>query len=170
MENLRQIGLVLVLFTIASCSGGKGRDAPVNSTAVPPVASEGVPTASSGRICSLFSAAEIKALLGASVGDGKVTGPLGSACQWDGSSDGDEPVYAQIQLINDPQYWEKHTGAKGYAVLRDIGKEAFVASSLGGWEAGTVTDKFVVFVSLSGGSASSDSAVGFLRRTLERLG
>jgi hypothetical protein len=166
MENSRQIGLVLLALTTASCSGGRGRDAPVNSTAVPPIASEGVPTASSGRICSLFSAAEIKALLGASVGDGKVTGPLGSACQWDGT----EGVYAQIQLINDPQYWEKHTGAKGYAVLRDIGKEAFVASSLGGWEAGTVTDKFVVFVSLSGGSASSDSAVGFLRRTLERLG
>jgi hypothetical protein len=163
--NLQQIGLVLLALTTASCSGGKARE-PASSPDTPSMVIDGKPTVSSGRICSLFTAAEIKALLGASVGDGKVTGPLGSACQWDGT----EGVYAQIQLINDPQYWEKHTGAKGYAVLRDIGKEAFVASALGGWEAGTVTDKFVVFVSLSGGSASSDSAVGFLRRTLERLG
>jgi hypothetical protein len=166
MENPRQIGMVLLAFTTVSCSGGKVRDEPANSPSAAFVMTDGKTTASSGRICSLFTAAEIKALLGASVGDGKVTGPLGSACQWNGT----EGVYAQIQLINDPQYWEKHTGAKGYAVLRDIGNEAFVASSLGGWEAGTVTDRFVVFVSLSGGSASSYSAVGFLRRTLERLG
>jgi len=79
-------------------------------------------------------------------------------------------VYAQIQLINDAHSWEKHTGAKGYEVLYGIDKEEFVASSLGGWEAGTVTDRAVVFVSVSGGSPSRDTAVKLLRSTLERLG
>jgi hypothetical protein len=95
---------------------------------------------------------------------------MDSACQWEGNSAGDEGVYAQIQMINGTRYWEKHTGAKGYEVLPGIGKEAFVATSLGGWEAGTVTDAAVVFVSLNGGTASRDTAVKFLRSTLERLG
>jgi len=94
---------------------------------------------------------------------------LDSACQWDGNS-GEDGVYAQIQMINGTRYWEKHTGAKGYEVLPGIGREAFVATSRGGWEAGTVNDKAVVFVSLNGGTASRDTAVKFLRSTLERLG
>lgn len=113
---------------------------------------------------------EERVRLGVPVGEGKTAGPMGTACQWDGNSAGDNAVYAQIQLINDPHYWEKHTGAKGYEALQGIGKEAFVATSLGGWEAGTVTDKAAVFISLNGDSSSRDSAVKFLRSTLERLG
>ena len=171
MENLRQIGFLLLALTLTSCSGGKERAESAKSPGALSVASTGTTSAQPSSLCSLFTKAEIKEFLGTPVGDGEVAGPLGSACQWDGSSAGDEAVYAQIQLINGTRYWEKHTGAKGYEVLRGIGKEAFVASSLGaGWEAGTVTDKAVVFVSLSGGSASRDTAVRFLRSTLERLG
>lgn len=167
MERFRQTGFLMLALVITSCSGGQAGsvNSPGSSSTAP-----GKTTNATSRLCSLFNSAEIKEILGAPVSDGKVAGPLDSACQWDGNSAGDEGVYAQIQLINDPRYWEKHSGAKGYEVLPGIGKEAFVATSLGGWEAGAVTDKAVVFVSLSGGSASRDTAVKFLRSTLERLG
>ena len=165
-----EISFLLLALTVTSCSSGKDRAESAKSPGNPSVESPGKTATSPSRLCSLFTSAEIKEILGVPVGAGYVAGPLGSACQWDGNSAGDEGVYAQIQLINDTHYWEKHTGAKGYEVLRGIGKEAFVASSLGGWEAGTVTDKAVVFASVSGGSASRDTAVKFLRSSLERLG
>ncbi|HEY3025661.1 MAG TPA: hypothetical protein VGJ55_05890 [Pyrinomonadaceae bacterium] len=165
-----ELGFLLLALTVTSCSGGNERAGSVKSSGNSSAARTGTTATSPSRLCSLFTSVEIKELLGAPVGEGHVAGPLDSACQWDGSSSGDDPVYAQIQLINDTHYWEKHTGAKGYEALRGIGKEAFVASSLGGWEAGTVTDKAVVFVSVSGGSASRDTAVKFLRTSLERLG
>jgi hypothetical protein len=169
VERFQQLGFLILALTITSCSAGKGTE-PAKSRAATVAASTGTTATSPSRLCSLFTTAEIKELLGTPVGEGKVAGPLGSACQWDGNSAGDDGVYAQIQLINDTHYWEKHTGAKGYEALRGIGKEAFVASALGGWEAGTVTDRAVVFASVSGGSASRDTAVRFLRSTLERLG
>ena len=164
-----EIVFLLLGLTMTSCSGSKehgSANLPGAASTVSPGATANAPS----RLCSLFTNAEIKQILGAPVGDGKVAGPMDSACQWEGNSAGDEGVYAQIQLINGTRYWEKHSGAKGYEVLPGIGKEAFVATSLGGWEAGTVNDKAVVFVSLNGGSASRDNAVKFLRSTLQKLG
>ena len=170
MKKFRRIGFLVLALTVTSCSGAKERAESAKSPNAPSVASTSTTAASPSRLCSLFTTAEIKDLLGTAVGDGKVAGPLDSACQWDGNSAGDEGVYAQIQLINDTHYWEKHSGAKGYEELKGIGKEAFVASSLGGWEAAAVTDKAVVFASVNGGSAGRDTAVRFLRSSLERLG
>ncbi|MFL6230287.1 MAG: hypothetical protein ACJ741_16055 [Pyrinomonadaceae bacterium] len=163
-------GFLLLALTTTACSSVKEPAGSAKSPDTPSVGSTGSTAGATNRLCSLYTAAEIKEILGAPVGGGETAGPMGTACQWNGSSAGDDGVYAQIQLINDTRYWEKHTGAKGYEVLRGIGKEAFVATSLGGWEAGTVTDKAVLFVSLNGGSASRDSAVKFLQTTLERLG
>ncbi len=165
-----EIGFLLLVLSITSCSNGKQRAESAKSPGNSSGASTSTTGTSPSRLCSLFTATEIKELLGAPVGEGHVAGPLDSACQWDGSGSDDPPIYAQIQLINDTHYWEKHTGAKGYEVLRGIGKEAFVATSLGGWEAGAVTDKAVVFASVSGGSAGRDTAVRFLRDSLARLG
>jgi hypothetical protein len=165
-----QINLLMLALIATSCTSGKERAGSAKSPGAPSAVSPNTTAAAPSSLCSLFTPTEITEILGAPVGEGKVAGPLDSACQWDGNSAGDDGVYAQIQLINDTRYWEKHTGAKGYEVLSGIGKEAFVASSLGGWEAGTVNDRAVVFVSLSGGSASRDTAVKFLRSTLERLG
>jgi hypothetical protein len=168
MKSLCKQVAVIVILAMMGCAGlnQDNRSAPANSSRVDETKKTNTTTS---RLCSLFTAAEIKDFLGAPVGDGKAAGPMDSACQWDGDSSDDQAVYAQVQLINDTQYWEKHSGAKGYEVLHGIGKEAFVASSLGGWEAGTVNDKAVVFVTVSGGSASRDIAVKFLRASLERL-
>ena len=166
--NKLEIVLLLLGLTMTSCSGGKAGSA--NLPGAVSTASPGSTANAPSRLCSLFTTAEIKEILGAPVGEGKVAGPMDSACQWEGNSAGDEGVYAQIQLINGTRYWEKHSGAKGYEVLPGIGKEAFVATSLGGWEAGTVNDKAVVFVSLNGGSSNRDNAVRFLRSALQKLG
>lgn len=164
-----EIGFLLLALTLTSCSGGKESAESAKSSGNPSAASPGTTAnATTSRLCALYTPAEIKDLLGAPVRAGEVAGPMDSACQWNVS--GGEGGYAQIQMINGTNYWEKHTGARGYEALHGIGKEAFVATSLGGWEAGTVTDKAVVFVSLSGGLASRDTAVKFLQSTLERLG
>lgn len=164
MRSMRQAWLMIVVLpAIAACSGSKaGNDA--TSTA----AGSKAPNASTNRLCSLYTSSEIKSILGAPVGEGQAAGPMATACQWDGT--GADGVYAQVQLIPGADNWEKHSGAKGYEVLPGIGKEAFVAMALGGWEAGTVTDKSVVFVSLNGGTASRNSAVAFLKQTLQKLG
>jgi hypothetical protein len=168
------IGFLLLVLTMTSCSSGKEPDGSAKSNGAPAVSQSSAKTATgaaaTSRLCSLYTPAEIKEILGAPVGEGEVAGPMDSACQWNGRSVGADGVYAQIQMIDGTRYWEKHSGAKGYEVLHGIGKEAFVATSLGGWEAGTVNDKAVVFVSLNGGTASRDTAVKFLQSTLERLG
>jgi hypothetical protein len=160
--------LIVLLPVIGACSGSKaGSD---NATpAANPAAEAGTSTsASTNKICALYTPSEISGILGATVGDGEAAGPMATACQWSPKASGD--VFAQIQIIPGTKYWEKHTGAQGYEVLKGIGKEAFVAMALGGWEAGTVTDNTVVFVSLNGGTASRNSAVAFLKSTLVKLG
>ena len=168
MKQLPRIAFLWLALMATSCSGIKQHAESAKS----PATSSGVKTSTTNappsRLCSLFTATEIKELLGASVGDGYVTGPLDSACRWDNSRSDESAIYAQIQMM-DTESWEKHTGAQGYEVLHGIGREAFVASSLGGWEAGTLRDKDVIFVSVNGGLASRDTAVKFLRDTLARL-
>lgn len=171
MKQAWQIGFLALALVFTSCSANKE---PAASDKLPARQANENPTTkttATNRLCTLFTAAEIKEFLGAQVGEGHEAGPMNSACQWDGSDAGDEAANAQIQLINDTRYWEKHTAAKGYEVLHGIGTEAFVATSMfGGWEAGALTNKAVVYASLSGGSASHDTAVRFLRTSLERLG
>jgi len=168
MEKLRPVVFLLLVLTITSCSGGVKHFGSTNSTTPQSKVNPATTSTPPSRLCSLFTSVEIRDLLGVSVDEGKVAGPLDSACQWDGT--GVDGAFAQIQLINDPRYWEKHSGAEGYEVIKGIGKEAFVATSLGGWEAATVNDKAVVFVTLNGGLASRDLAVKFLRSSLDRLG
>ena len=162
MGRDRKLVSVLILAMLASsCSSGPN---PGGSGANPtPAASP----ASQEGLCSLFAREEIEGLLGTPVENGDVTGPLGTACQWNGSAD--DSAYAQVQVISDTSYWEKPTLAKGYEELDAIGKEAFVVPELGGWRAGAVTDASVIMVSVSGGTSNRDTAIRLLRNSLERL-
>jgi hypothetical protein len=169
LKGLRCTGLLIALLpVVAACSGSKaGSDNAAPAAAA--TADAGASTsASTNKICALYTPSEISGILGANVGGGEAAGPMATACQWSPKGSGD--TFAQIQIIPGTRYWEKHEGAKGYEVLKGIGKEAYVATSLGGWEAGTVTDKTVVFVSLAGGTASRNSVVDFLKRTMAKLG
>lgn len=168
MKQLQRIAFLWLVLMVASCSGIKQHAESARSPATSSEANSSTTNAPPSRLCSLFTATEIKELLGASVGDGYVTGPMDSACRWDNARSDESAIYAQIQMM-DTDSWEKHTGAQGYAVLHGIGREAFVASALGGWEAGALTDKNVIFVSINGGASSRDTAIRFLRDTLARL-
>ncbi len=167
MRRMRARWMMVVLPAIAACSGAKAGDSNAGASANTATTESSGNTGSTNRLCSLYTPSDIKGILGVEVGAGEAAGPMATACQWNGQGDG---VYAQVQLIPGADNWEKHTGAKGYEVLPGIGKEAFVATSLGRWEAGTVTDKSVVFVSLNGGTASRNSAVDFLKQTMAKLG
>ncbi len=169
MEKFRQMAFLLLLaLTAASCSGETERAEKVSSPGTTPAASTSTSAAPSSGLCSLFTTEEIKELLGAPVGAGKVAGPMDTACHWSGSTDA-AAVYAQIQVINDTSYWSKPTLAKGYEALSGISKEAFVVPELGGWSAGAVTDTAVVSVAVNGGTADRDAAVKLLRLFIERL-
>ncbi len=164
MEKDRRLISVLVLTLLATgCysrpdPGGTGAN-PGNTPAASPASQEG--------LCSLFTREEIQELLGTPVENGDVAGPLGTACQWNGSAD--DSAYAQVQVISDTTYWEKPTLAKGYEQLDGIGKEAFVVPEMGGWRAGALTDASVIMVSVSGGTSNRDTAIRLLRTSLERL-
>jgi hypothetical protein len=121
----------------------------------------------SADLCSLFTTAEIKEFLGASVAAGRMAGPAGTACQWSGAGEG-VAAYAQIQVIKGTEYWTAPSTAKGYEAVSGIGKEAFVVPEAGGWAAGALTDAAVLGAALSGGKASKESAVRLLRALLER--
>jgi hypothetical protein len=169
VKGLRSTGLLIVMLPVmGACSGSKAGSDTATVAASPATEASASTSASTNKICALYTPSEISGILGATVGDGEAAGPMATACQWSPKGSGD--VFAQVQIVPGTRYWEKHSGAKGYEVLKGIGKEAFVAMALGGWEAGTVTDNNVVFVSLNGGKASRDAAVAFLKQTLAKLG
>lgn len=121
----------------------------------------------SGDLCALFTTAEIKEFLGASVGAGRMAGPAGTACQWSGTGEG-LAIYAQIQIIKGTEYWTTPSKAKGYESLNGIGKEAYVVPEGGGWAAGALTESAVLGAALSGGSANRENTVRLLRAVLAR--
>ena len=101
-----EIAFFLLALSIASCSGVKERAAsaksPGNSSSAGTVTNPTPPS----RLCSLFTTAEIKDVLGAPVTDGKVAGPLDSACQWDGISVGDDAMRCMVCEDLKPR-WEQ---------------------------------------------------------------
>jgi hypothetical protein len=161
MQKHRLTMVLAVALLALSCSGNSDRAS--NS----PVSTSSPRTETSEGLCSLFTREEIQELLGTPVEAGDVAGPLGTACQWNGSAD--DSAYAQIQVLRDTSYWEKPSLAKDYETLDGIGREAFVVPEMGGWRAGALTDAAVIMVSVNGGTVNRDTAVQFLRSGLERL-
>lgn len=162
-RDRKLISVLVLALLVAGCSSGPNP----GGTGANPGATPAASPASQEGLCSLFTREEIEELLGTPVENGDVAGPLGTACQWNGSAD--DSAYAQVQVISDTTYWEKPTLAEGYEQLDGIGKEAFVVPELGGWRAGAVTDASVIMVSVSGGTSNRDTAIRLLRSSLERL-
>lgn len=118
-------GLVLALMIgVAGCSGdgsspeatGPGSELPGDKkpTSTPDEDGGDPPSA----MCRLFTAAEIEDLLGTPVDNGSGAGPDGTACQWAGTDDVD--AYAQVQVIDDTEYWENPSLGKGYEEVPGI--------------------------------------------------
>lgn len=119
--------------------------------------------------CTMFTNADAELMLGAPVGPGETTGPLGTMCKWTSTSAPD--TYLEIQIIDDVNYWAKRSLDPGYQPLDGIAKEAFVVPGLfgRGFDAQALTDKQVIAVGMNGGSASREAAVAALRTVVDRI-
>lgn len=156
--HFRIAGCFLLVCMAAGCSRDSEREA-----ASPADASPGAGAGSSSALCSLFDTQEIQTLLGTPVAAATAAG---GACQWDGTTD--DAAYGQIHVVA-VRYWTPPSSAEGYEKLSGIGKEAFVAPEMGGWQAGALTDTAAVMVSVKSGSANRDTAVRLLRDLLGRM-
>lgn len=156
ITHSRIAGCLLLACITANCSGD---NKPAEQT---PSAGAG----SSSGLCSLFDKQEIQTLLGTPVAPETAAGPDASACQWNGTTD--DAAYAQIQVVA-VRYWTPPKAADGYEKLSGLGKEAFVAPEMGGWQAGALTDTAAVLVAAKSGSANRDTAVRLLRDLLGRM-
>lgn len=161
--------LVLLALTAVGCSSQTERpQGKLSKGGSPPDATQGESASTTaGGLCSLFTKKEIEELLGAPVSAGKVAGPMGTACQWDGPED--DEIFAQIQVLKDTHFWINPKQAPGYEAISGIGKEAYVIPDQGGWNARALTDTAILSVALNGGKADRDRAVKLLRSLLERL-
>lgn len=117
-----------------------------------------------GKLCSLFTSAEIAKLLGTSV-EGGEPAAMGTGCQWFGK---DEESYVIVQVL-DSTYWLDPRQAPGYEAIEGAGTRAYSHPEEGGWRAMALTSGRVAGVVLSGGSAKRSSAVMLLRQFVDRL-
>jgi hypothetical protein len=154
-----------VLFLTAMLAAACGGDPQAESAAEASIAN--TTRSSQSPTCALFSRQEISSLLTLPVNEGEVAGPLGTACQWDATSD--DAAYVQVQIIPGDDYWSNPIRAAGYEAVSGIGREAYVHPEFGGWTAGALTDTAVAAVAMAGGAASRDAAVGLLRSLVQRM-
>lgn len=116
------------------------------------------------NLCALFTAAEMKTLLGTAV-EGGEPAAMGTGCQWFGK---DEKSYVIIQMVG-AEYWTDPKQAPGYEAMQGVGMKAYSHPDMqGGWRAMALTNDAAASVVLIGASAKRASAVTLLRQLLER--
>ena len=121
--------------------------------------------ASAANPCALLTRDEAAKALGAPVDAGATAGPLGSACQWNKTGGNG---HVQVQVVR-PQDWSPPKLAPKYKKVAGIGKAAYTDEELGGFTAAAVTDRNLVAVELSGGTASRETATALLKAVLARV-
>ena len=106
MKGLRSTGLLILLVpAIGACSGGKAGDANATAGATAAATAPGGgarSTASTNRICALYTPSEISGILGATVGDGEAAGPMATACQWSPKGSGDVFLERPLTAMGPP--------------------------------------------------------------------
>ncbi len=117
-----------------------------------------------GRVCAMFTPAEVGAILGAAVGPGKGqdAGRAGT-CQW---VDKDYEAQAILTVVGPDKYEEPSLG-KGFKRLPGLGKKAWVAPDAG-WRAGVLLDDAAILVNLDSKKMSEATAVAFLQEAVKR--
>jgi hypothetical protein len=126
-----------------------------------PAAAQSAGAGAGQKICGWFTPAEIGGYLGVEVEHGRVGGPLDSLCQWVGKADPGQ-TFLQIQIAS-RRSWAVPDLAKGFARLRGIGEDAYIAEEFHGWVAGAKTATTVVVVKGVGGTITRDKTVELLR-------
>jgi hypothetical protein len=170
-DSIRRIGSGIVLaLAVAACStspaGAGPTGAAAGSTPAGPGGAATVPPGSSAPgaatdYCSLFTDAEIGAILGKAVSSGSGSGFV---CAWttaDGA--GSASIFRSL-----PGLYEDAVAQPGYRSVSGIGDKAAIGpSALGGIEAIAVANDAYWLVRLDP-SPSDDALLGFLRQLLAR--
>lgn len=116
--------------------------------------------AAPANLCTLFTAAEMKSLLGTDVDAGEPAA-MGTGCQWFGK---DEQSYAIIQRVG-PDFWIDPRQAPGYEVIPNLGKRAYShPDSEGGWRAMALTADATLSVLMIGKTATRANTVAVIRK------
>jgi hypothetical protein len=175
----RTASLFLAALLVVACAGaGSPSAAPGGSTGIQPtngpdatseLPSEAAPTGSADatgtEFCSLFTVDEVEAIVGEAVDPGH-DAAMGTGCQWDGKTL--DAAYIQIQVIDDPAYYNEESLAEGFEKVSGVGEAAFVVPELGGWAAQAQTDAATYAVAVNGGTTTKESAVSLLKTLMER--
>jgi hypothetical protein len=164
----------------ATSTAAASRTAPAESTAPPssqpvakdtPAAREKVVVNAEGGgagkgLCTLFSAGELSSRLGAELGDGEISGPLDSACQWTVKTGSGNVMIQRIPA----SFWSAPTQRKSYKALTGIGDKAYTSPGMfdGDWDAAAMHGKFMTIASLNGPNANAPTATALLKETLTR--
>jgi hypothetical protein len=124
----------------------------------------------------MFPKGDISTLVGAKVGNGETSGPLGSACSW---SYEESSGYVMIQQLSS-DYWNPPIGCPDWPkcpegrAVPGIGDQAYVGPGLlGGWDAGVLLGDTMIIAGVNDGSESNDTseqAIALLKETVKRLG
>ena len=115
------------------------------------------------KVCKLFSMTEAGSYVGAATHT-MDNAAMGTGCQWMGKAD-DASMLVQIVPA---RYHENPTHGPGYRKLPDVGLQAFVYPSMGGWHAGSLQGAHAVHVMLSGKGTSEDKTVALLKEAMKR--
>lgn len=151
----------LLICLVAACSKS-GDDAMKTANAIRS-ATSATGEASTDPVCRLFSSKDAAHYIGKAAKDGSLaTG----GCQWMAAS-GDGQMMVQIVSA---RYDEKPTGSRGYRTLADVGPDAFVATYMDGWMAGTVSGKEAIRAIVSGDGVTDATAIALLNETVKRRG
>jgi hypothetical protein len=174
----RTASLFLAALLVVACAGSGSPSVAPGASEIPAtngpdatseLPSESAPTGSSdgtaNEFCSLFTVAEVEAILGESVDPGH-DAAIGTGCQWDGKTL--DAAYVQVQVIDDPTYYNEQSLADGFEEVSGIGKAAFLVPELGGWAAHAQTDAATYAVAVNGGTTTKQSAISLLKTLMER--
>ena len=154
---------LLIGALVASCGSGCSAGQTEAKKAAVALTGEDKIAADKNPQCKLFTAAELAKYVGEPLSPGH-DAAMGTACQWDGKSDGDS---AMIQVVPARDH-EPHKGANGFRKLPGVGTEGFVEMSIGGWNAGTITGPQTVVVAVRGPAASEATAIALLTEVIKR--
>lgn len=157
--GMRAPGLVVVcaVAVLAACSKSSAK----------PLAPGASHADSPEHPCTWFTAAEIGERIGGKVGPGRIAGPLGTSCQWNGTENPETSV--QIQVVRDVSFWSAPTTAPGYAAIAGLGKAAYVVDQDGGAKASALLDAAFVTVLVAKVRDARAAAERLLADTLPRV-
>jgi hypothetical protein len=120
--------------------------------------------------CTWFTTAEISERLGTGVRAGKVAGPLGTACRWEGETD--SAAFVLIEVVRDVSFWSVPKDPS-VTVLPGVGRAAYVQWMESGiqpsWVAAGLLDKAFVSVYVGGANVTRAVAERLLVDTLSRV-